>query len=496
MWWAWLFACAPSAADLAWVRGGTLVVRADGTSDGSPLAVRDWRPGEWVDGQAAPVVADCVPLFTVPLDPVVARAVAAGGDAPEVALAFSPDGRWLAIGSATGAVHLVDGWTGEERARTQLAEAAVRQVVWSADGRWLWVGEQSPDAHVRRLAVDGLREVGRFRAADALGGGVWPSWDDPWGIYSLPAITGLVADGDGVIAVAARGWSEEGRRRNAAMVWRLDASAQVAAAAFAQPVDAVLPAVAWDAERLAVAVRRSADGPPQSAASQSTALVLDRRTLAPRGQVVLPAWSTAFPQVFVGEAIAIDPRGLWLGTADGRVVFADPDTGAVRAVATLGVPVDAAGAPLAAPVGWLAPWGDALAVVTTRAFVPLGSERPEARPVSLHPAENSVWALDPATLAARWQWQGPHQLQGLAVRGGALAVGAGAREGDRRRDLFGTVVFDAARGPDDRVAATCGAAAPVFFRFAFAADGRIAAAEVPFRTEDGVAGAYRVRVWR
>jgi hypothetical protein len=471
-------------------------VRPDGTADGSRVVERHWRPGERVDGRPAPTVADCVPLFTVELDPVVARGVAAGGDAPEVALAFSPDGRWLAIGSATGSVRVVDAWTGAERARSQLAEAAVRHLVWSPDGAWLWVGERSPDAWVRRFAVDGLREVGRFRAADALGGGVWPSWDDPWGIYALPAITGLIAEGDGVIAVAARGWSVDGQRRNASMIWRLDAEVRVADAAFAEPIDAVLPAVAWDGDRLAVAVRRSADGPPQAAVSTSTALVFDRRSLDLRGQVVLPAWSEAFPQVFVGEAIAIDPRGIWLGTADGRVVFADPDTGAIRAVGTLGVPLDATATPLAAPVGWLAPWGDALAVVTTRAFVPVGTERPEARPVSLHPAENSLWMLDPTTLVPQWQWQGPHALQGMAVRGGALAVGAGGREGDRRRDLFGALFFDAGRGPDDRVAANCGASAPLFFRFAVAEDGRIAAAEVPFRTEDGVAGAYRVRVWR
>jgi hypothetical protein len=449
-----------------------------------------------VDGQVAPVVAECVPLFTVDLDPVVARAVAAGGDAPEVALAFSPDGRWLAIGSATGGLQIVNGWTGEARALSQLPEAAVRHLAWSADGAWLWVGEQSPDAYIRRFSADTLREVGRFRAADALGGGAWPSWDDPWGIYALPAITGLVAEGDGVIAVAARGWSVDGQRRNASMIWRLDADVRVVDTAFAQPVDAVLPALAWDGERLAVAVRRSADEPPRMAYATATALVFDRRSLDLRSAVVLPPWSASFPRVFVGEAIAIDPRGMWLGTADGRVVFADPDTGAIRAVGPLGVPVDAEAAPLAAPVGWIAPWGDTLAVVTTRAFVPTGSTSPDARPVSLHPAENSLWALDPTTLAPRWQWQGPHALQGMQVRGPELAVGAGGREGDRRRDLFGALVLDAGRGPDDRVAATCGAASPVFFRFALAEDGRIAAAEVPFRTDDGVAGAYRVRVWR
>ena len=82
-------------------------------------------------------------------------------------------------------------------------------------------------------------------------------------------------------------------------------------------------------------------------------------------------------------------------------------------------------------------------------------------------------------------------------------IGAGPRETDHRRDLFGALIFDLGDGADDgrsgveRVSAICATEGPVFWRQAMSADGRVALAEFPFSTgDDALAGAYRVTVMR
>ncbi len=490
--------CGDDAVGPELVRDGVILAGGAGrpVADGRVLLERPWKPGELVEGVVAPRLAGCARLFALPLGDVSAL-IAAGGEPPDTALAFSPDGTWLAVGGWNGDVLVVDGWTGIERARRHVAEGMVKRLAWSPDGSVLYAAEQSPDAFVYAFDAADLTERARFRMADDLGSSPAPGSDDPFGAYTLPGAYGLVALDDGVLVAGSHGWTVDGERRNRARLWRLGADLRrMAAWPGDGPADAVIGGMDHQADRVVVALRRSATGPVDAELPIDGALVLGLPSLDPRASVRIPPLAPLYSGVVVGDGLRLAGPDVWIGTGDGRVVRASAETGEILGIRDLGTPLAVGAVPVAATVGWLGPTAGGALVVTTRSAIPYGAASPDLRPPGLHPAENGIWELGSGDLATGWSWQGPWTLQGLARAGDLVVVGAGGRTGDDRRDLFGALVFDLRRPEPDRLVAVCSTPSPVFFRMAVSADGRIALAESPFRVGAGVDGAYRVSVWR
>lgn len=503
--WLLLLACAaptPPAAPIP-VRGGWVVAGGD---DGRPLAAgrrwveRPWAPGDRYEGPGgqavAPRLASCAELFRVPLGDA-SDAVARGGESPDTALAFSPDGAWLAVGAWTGEVVIVDGWTGVERARTRLSETLVREIAWSPDGAVLYAAEQSPDAFVVALDARDLRVLARYRLADDVGSSPPPPGDDLYGVYSLPAAYALrvLADGD-LVVVGTHGWDTDGGRRNASRVLRLRLEGQRFVTVAAWPADgaadAVLGAVDLLDDRLSVAVRRSASGPAPAALPVDGLQHLSVEALLPAGTSRFEPLAPYYASVFVWDALVLRPGVTWVGLGDGRLVALGPDG---PEVVPLGVPRLAGDVPIAASVGFARGVGERVFVSTSGTGIPYGAAAPELRPPEAHPEENALHALRWADGAPErlWSWRGPHRLAGLGASDRELVVGAGPRD-DGRTDLFGALVFEAAG--DGQPSAWCPTEAPVYHRPVITPDGRVAVAEVPWRDGDAVRGTYRVTVFR
>jgi hypothetical protein len=487
-----------------------------------PVFVRDgiWldgelRPREWVPGEQmeiagiqaiAPARAECVSLFHADLGDVSPH-VARGGEAPDTALAFSPDGKRLAIGAFTGEIAVVDAWTGAEVARRALPEALVKQVAWSADGSVLYAAEQSPDALLHALDPVTLADRWTVRLADEVGSSPAPRGDDLYGVYQLPSVLGLaVLPGGDLIVSAVHGWQDaDGSRRNRSRLLRLDSAGKTVAAWPPDgTADATLfyPRVDLGGGLVAVPVGRSAAGDPPAGLPIGGIQVLELAGLTPKGAFVaepLPPWYTS---VFVWEAADVSAAQdvVAAGLADGRLVTWRLSDGAVRATVDLGTPITSAGVPISASIGFAAIAGDTLLSETSGTNIPFGAADPALRPPSAHPNANALWAHDlDGTL--KWTWRGLHDLQGLTVSddGKWLVAGAGPRSTDQRTDLFGALVFRAeGEGTgEERLEAFCATASPVFFRHALAPDGRIAVAEHPWLGADGaVHGTYRVTVLR
>ena len=492
---------AAPTGELRFVRGGVLHgdvlhggVLHGGVLQGGVFTARAWAPGETIDGVVAPLLPECVPMFHVELEDMD-RLASMGAPAPAAALAFSPDGAWLAIGSDAGSLRVVDG-AGTVRAQKKLAEGAVKQVAWSPDGATLYVGEQAPDAFLYALDAVTLAPRWTVRLADDLESSPLPPADDVYGLYSLPAVYALRVLPDGDLLVAgSHGWTPaDGVRKNRGRVYRYGPDGtRKAAFPAAGPADAVLLHPAVGGGRALVGVSRSADGEAPADLPVGGVVALDLTTLAPVWEARFPILAPYFTAVFLWEAAGISSTLAFAGLGDGRAFLLGPD-GAVEHTLTPGVPVLTQGIPIAAGVGFGTVVDDAAYFLTTSTNIPWGSADPMARPPAAHPAQHTLHAVG-ADGVERWAWSGEHAVQGVVPSpdGATLLVAAAERATDDRRDLYGALLFDRATGA---LVTTCSTEGPAYFRPVWAPDGRVAVTESAFAAEGSVHGAYRVTVFR
>jgi hypothetical protein len=501
---------APSPAEVHFVRGGVLTAGPE--ASGQPLGAYRFAPLAWVPGQSAgasgtlaPRLAECVRVGGVDLGDA-ARIAAAGGPAPDTDLAFSPDGSQLAVGSFRGEVLVIDVATSAILARRGLAESMVRRVGWAPDGKTLYAGEQSPDATLHALNPATLADRWTLRLADRVGSSVLPAGDDLYGIYSLPAAYGLeVLAGGDLLVSAAHGWTgPDGLRQNRSQLLRLTPEGAVRAAWPAEPADATLlhPALDEPGDRLAIPVNRTAAGPAPADLHVGGLQVLDLTTLEPLAFIHVPPLAPWYTETYLWQAqdVSVAQDSLLLGLGDGRVVLGTL-AGEVRTTLAGGSPILAGDVPIAASVGHAFIHGDSAVFLTSGTNIPWGAAAPDLRPPTLHPGSNtlSVVGLDGTP---RWSFRGDWDVQGmtLAPDDRTLVVGAGDRQTDTRRDLFGALVFDLGGEPrpgEARLLTTCATESPVFFRHAVSSQGVIAVTEVPFKVGEGeVAGRYAVSLFR
>lgn len=493
---------------LTFVRGGVLAPSGSGgrpVGGGRELVERPWQPGEAIElgslRDTAPATAECVPLFSVELGDVAAL-VSLGGPPPNTALAWSPDGGQLAVGSYTGELLVLDGWTGAVRQRRRLAETMIKDVAWSPDGATLYASEQSPDAYLHALDPATLESRWRRRLADELQSSPPPPDSDLYGVYTLPATFGLhVLAGGDLLVAGTHGWNDrDGVRLNRARLYRLAPDGTQRAAWPADgPGDITLlfPQVDEGSGLVAVPVGRSATGepPPDLPVGGIQLLSLD---LKPLRTFFTEPLAPHFTVAAVWEALDVGGGALLAGYNDGRARIFAVDGSGHRELA-LGTPVYAGDVPISASIGWGLLAGGRSVISTSTTNIPWGAQTTATRPPSPHPRANTLF-VHGSDGKLQWTWRGEHELQGTSTSpdGRRVVVGAGQRNNDERRDLFGALVFrlDGDGDGQARHEAFCPTEGPVFFRQRLTDDGRVAVAETPFRAGEGVAGAYRVTVLR
>jgi WD40 repeat protein len=507
---------APDPTDTAplFVRGGWIATEPEEEgrvlSAGRHFVELAWKPGDVVrigrSNVMAPARATCVALFHVPLGDI-ARLVAGGQGPRNTALAFSPDGSRLAVGSTLGEVVVADGWSGAVVARRSFAETVVKEVRWSPDGTTLYVGEQSPDAAVRALDPDSLEDRFVVPLSEIVGRSTVPKGADVYALYTLPTVNAIVPLAGGeVLAMGVHAWpDEEGIQHNSSTIVILDATGTIVRRwPNGTPADATFlhahadPGRSW----LALSVGRSASGsPPPEGLPVGGVQVLRLPSLEAVTGVTAEPMRPAFASTFVWDGVDASDEAVLAGFDDGRIVVRGLPGGEGRGALDTGAPVMAGDVPIYAGIGWARLARKKIVYATSGTRIPWGASDPARRPPTAHPQERSVAG---ATLEGEplWRWTGEHEVQGLTVSpdGDELVVGSGDRETDHREDLYGALVFslhDDGSSGDDRLETFCRTAGPVFFRHDLTADGRVAVTEHPFLDAHGdLVGDYRVTVLR
>lgn len=501
--------------ELIFVRDGLLAPAGAGgraVGDGSlALIEQPWSAGETVRladlTGVAPQRADCLPLFSIDLGDV-SRLVAMGGTAPDTAVAFSPDGERLAIGSYRGEVLVADAWSGQLIERRKLAETMVKHVVWSPDGDTLYVGEQSPDAWVHALDPATLKPKWQVRLAEFVHSSPAPDGEDLYGVYTLPAAYSLeVLPGGDLLVGAVHGWNPAGgERRNASVLLRLapTGGAVVARWPAGGAADAVFAQLRTDApgDRLIAVIDRTAAGAPPADLPVGGVQVLSLSSLQPLTSFVPPPLAPHFASTYIWQGLDIDAaRNLGIvGLSDGRV-FGFSLSGGEMWQLDLSTPVMTGDVPISASIGFAWLHGSTLIVQTSGTNIPFSSDSPAARPPSPHAKADSLFAWSLADRSLLWTWSGRQAPNGLVLGGDRHTAVVGTRPPDDGElvDVFGALLFDLdGQGSGaERLDVFCATEGPTFFNPAMSPDGRVAVAEHPYRQADGsLAGAYRVTVLR
>ena len=480
-------------------------IHSDASQGGQPVGQGD----RWFSTDAAglPTGAQavrepsCVPLFSIDLGDVE-RHIAQGGSAPDTAVVFSDDRKKLAIGSFLGEVLIVDAWTGEKLGRKKLSETMVKQVAWSPTGTTIYVAEQSPDGSIVALSVPELKEIWRVNLSDWLESSPLPP-GDIYGAYTLPAAYSLDRLDDGnLLVVGTHAWNDKlGNRVNRSILLKLSPDGDIVSQWPDQPIDGVFFRGRVSGWRALIPASKSSSGPTDPRLPVGGALIFDLEKFEPLADIRIPPLAPFFSNTFVWEAIDIRGDTVLLGLADGRAGLWNTEGDQILALPS-SEPMLAGDVPIVASIGSGVIHGHRYVYQTSKTHIPFGAAAPELRPPTGHPGENTLMVAD-NTGKLVGSWRGPHRLQGLTLSpdGRHLVVGAGKREADDRRDLFGALVFDLGTETEPyaqpRLNRFCRTTGPVFFRSAPLTDGRIAVTEHPYRQGENPAyGTYQVTVFR
>lgn len=82
---------------------------------------------------------------------------------------FSPDGRYLVVGSHTGYIRGIDTSTSEIVFENKISEGKILSLDFSSDSKYLVIGEQSVDGYIYAFELPGGKELWKFRTGDEIG---------------------------------------------------------------------------------------------------------------------------------------------------------------------------------------------------------------------------------------------------------------------------------------------------------------------------------------
>ncbi len=430
------------------------------------------------------------------------------GHQPDAFLAFSPKGKFLAVGTFLGRLLLLKARTGEILWEKHVPEGMVKRIAFSPDGSTVYYGEQSPDGFIYAAERETGKIKWRFRLANDLLSGEPPEKGDVYGIYRQPGCYRLkvLANGD-LLVLGLHSWYDRRQEvwRRLSRLYRLTPEGRLIWA-WPKKGPAKLTLIFADADRsgrvvATVALDPSEDIPKDYPFTPDTLYVLDGGNGRERWRYQIPPLKPYYHRVSVWESVRVSPDGHYalIGTADGRAFIVDLVRERVRIIA-LGAPIEIGGFPVAAMINYGYAFKDTFYFLTGTSSLPYGLPMAIDRPAGPHPLANTLFALGPCG-QIKWRFAADFRLQGIVgdQRGKIVAVAVGgSRRSLRKTRQFGIFVFDTDRpgGGLEKLVGYFPTNGPCFFHLAVSPQGRLVAlVETPFLTEEErLVGRYQILV--
>ncbi|WP_292377952.1 PQQ-binding-like beta-propeller repeat protein [Methanosarcina sp. UBA289] len=408
---------------------------------------------------------------------------------------FSPDSKYLAIGTHGGSLKLIELATGEKVWEKQLvegiADARIADIEFSKDGKNLIVGEESPDAFIYCFDLNGA-EIWKFGAGQDLGSD----------LDHLPAMKKMKLDSKGNIYVAASracGYIGE-KYKYLGRIYSFDPEGKMR---WKFPESELMDiGVTWidttpDGKYAVFGTTSFTEG---NKWKDGTAHVLDGNTGKEDWNYSIPPLEPFFDYSAIWYSTQITPDGEKLITmaSDGRAFLFDNseimETGVPEAKwqANISTPILVSGVPIYGSSNY--------AYIINNTFIfSIGStfskDKNNEAPIE-HPNGNSLFAYD-TDGNLLWKWRLDGYAGECALNDKYLVIPIAQNLVTEDRNVHGVYVFDISKsgGSNSKLVQSYNTEG-LTVSADISADGRyIAALEVPARLDDGtVLGDYKVHI--
>lgn len=354
---------------------------------------------------------------------------ARSGEAPDTAVAFSPDETQLAVASYGGWLRVFDTQSGKIVWKKKIHEGLIRCLAYSPDAQTLYAGEVSPDGYFYAINAANAEIKWKIRTADDLGTSPLPATRNRFSLYGLPGVYWVEALSSGTILFSAfhSTFAIDGKpaqkgqlyaaSSNGALLWKFPST---------RPLDSNIAhfSVSEPGGIAAFGVSGEADIRP------SQIMAIDIQTGREKLNIPIPAFEPYFNLVFFWRSIAVSPDGARIAASanDGRAFIfqlndeqdhsSHPQDVITSQTLLLVQPIQVGGVYLAALAGWCRVTSDTIFVQSQQTVAPMGTSISGDNPPLPHPQANKVIALRKAghnQWSAAWTWAGQGDLNGLSL---------------------------------------------------------------------------------
>ena len=395
------------------------------------------------------------PIQTIALDGLLSLMENLRRPAKPTTVAFSADGKNIAIATDAGHLAIVEALTGKEVWKTRISEGYVKHVAFSSDGNRLYIGEQAADGYIycydiSASAKRASRQLWKYRTADDIESSTPP---DPSSVYAWVQYPGpsrmlTLPDGD-VLVASVHSWTKDNAPQKKSQLYRF--AGKTGNVKWKWPAAGALPKVLrWfdvsaDGKTLALVADASGKGNGQL-------VVINVENGAEQWHANFEPLTPYFEGVTFWRGVSISPDGKFINvtTDDGRAFIFSALTGKQSQQEpiwhqNLATPLEVSGVPILATSGTIGAT-DALALfVTGDTYIPYHLQKGAQRPTTAHPNGMTLFAYS-WTGEKDWQWQLENMPQGLRIdaTGRYAVLAVSKRSQNPNESLHGVSIFDLA----------------------------------------------------